>query len=184
MTDAQNDEHVVSEVRLALTDAAAQLAASGAGDEALAIFLAPRKVLFFTKNAVMLPAGRVWRLGVFLLGRDATLYATGALTRALSQGRSNHQSLSADRRREYRAAALRSSFAVGETVNFDAHPITLEPKALRSSPGPLFISDGRAWVCWSTVGATASASASAAPADFDKYLADRVGLLLHPPEGS
>jgi hypothetical protein len=175
VTDAQDDEQVVVGVQAALKKAAAQLAAAGARDEARATFVPPRKLLLVTKKARMVPVARVWRLGVFLLDRDGTLYATGELTRAVEQGRSNKQSLSAERRREYRAAASRSSFTPGETVNFDAPVIALEPDALRSSSGPLFIHDGRAWVRWN----------AATPAvDFDAYVADRVSLLVDPTAGA
>lgn len=166
----------MADIREVLARAVDRLAA--ARDEALATFVAPRRVLFFTKDAVMVPVGRVWRLGVFLLGRDGTLCETGATTRAVEPGRAGYQSLSAESRRGYRAAALKGPFARGETVNFDAAVIDLEPGSLRASTGPLFLRGDRAMVRWN-----ASAGDDAA-IDFDAYLADRVSLLLHPPEGA
>jgi hypothetical protein len=191
VTDAQDDEQVIAGVRIALRKAAAQLAAAGARDEALATFVPPRKVLFVTRKATMAPVARVWRLGVFLLDSEGTLYATGALTRAVEQGRSNHQSLSADRRREYQAAAFRGPFAAGETVNFDAPVMALEPGALRNSSGPLVIRDGRAWVRWRPPTSHSSPAVDLdaqvdpdAYVDFDAYVADRVSLLVDPPAGA
>jgi hypothetical protein len=131
----------------------------------------------FTKKAAMLPIGRVWRLGVLLLDADAQLYVTGSTTRALEPGRPAYQSLSAEQRREYRAAAFRGRFARGETVNFDAVPLVLDPAELRLSTGVLFVRDNRALVRWSV-------SAPDASVDLEAYLSDRVGLLLDPPEGA
>jgi hypothetical protein len=176
--DEREDERIVAAIREVLARAVDRLAAAGARDEALATFVAPRRVLLFTKDAGLVPVGRVWRLGVFLLGRDGILYETGATTRAVEPGRAGYQSLSAESRRGYRAAALRGPFARGETVNFDAAVIALAAGSLRSSTGPLFLHGDRALVRWN-----ASASDDAA-IGFEAYLADRVSLLLDPPGGA
>jgi hypothetical protein len=86
--DEREDERIVAAIREVLARAVDRLAAAGARDEALATFVAPRRVLLFTKDAGLVPVGRVWRLGVFLLGRDGILYETGATTRAVEPGRS------------------------------------------------------------------------------------------------
>lgn len=138
----------------------------------------------------MTPIGRVWRLGVLLLevvqagavhaggaGTDATLYATGLNTRAVEPGRPGYQSESAEVRRAYRAAAFAGPFERGETVNFDAHPIDLSPESLREASGPLVLEGGTVLVRWSP-------STPAALMPVDAYLADRVALLAHPPEGT
>jgi hypothetical protein len=170
------DERAVAEARAALERVAAELATGGARDEALARFVPGRRVLGLAARPAMKPLGRVWRLGVLLLARDGTVYATGAITRAVEPGHRGHVAVSVEQRREARAAAHRGPFAEGETVNYDAEAVPLEPDALRQSTGPLLLRDGRVLVRWS-----ASADDSAA-APFERYLAERADLLLHPPE--
>jgi hypothetical protein len=176
--NGRDDDRIVVDIRESLRRAADELASANARDEALARFVPARRVLLFTKEPVMEPVGRVWRLGVLLLDRGAGLYATGSITRSIEPGRAAYQSVSAEVRRGYRAAAFRSHFEPGETVNYDASPIELDAGALRSGSGPLFIRDGGAWVRWSL-----SAPADSA-AEFGQYLADRVGLLVNPPAGA
>ncbi len=177
--DAGTDAQVLAGIRAQLDDARNRLSVAGARDEALAEFVPPHRVLsIFPKKAAMVPVGRVWRLGVFLLDRDGRLYATGSTTRAVPPGHPGHQSVSAESRREYRAAAFRGPFPPGETINFDARPIELDGDALQSSRGPLFLRNGSSWVRWS-----ASAGDDAAMA-FPAYLAERVDLLLNPPDGA
>jgi hypothetical protein len=171
-----DDAHAVAAARALLERTAAELAAGVARDEALARFGPGRRLLGIGGRPAMTPLGRAWRLGVLLLGRDGTLYATGAITRAIEPGHPGHVAVSAEQRREVRAAAHRGPFAEGETVNYDAEPIDLEPDALRRATGPVFLRDGRLLVRWS-----ASASDDAA-APFERYLAERADLLLHPPE--
>jgi len=172
------DDDAIARVCGALQDAVGLLSASGARQEARAEFVPARRVLLIARAATMRELGRVWRLGVFLLGRDGALWATGSITRAVQPGRSNHQSVSADQRRDFRIAAARAGFAPGETVNFAATPIALDTADLLTSDGPLFLADGRALVRWS-----ASAGPDAA-VDFHAYLAERVDLAVHPPEGA
>jgi hypothetical protein len=170
------DDHAVAEARALLERTAGRLAAGGARDEALARFVPGRRVLGFPARPAMKPLGRVWRLGVLLLAPDGTPYATGAITRAIEPGHPGHVAVSAEQRREMRAAAHRGPFAEGETVDYDAAPIDLTPDALRATTGPLFLRGGRLLVRWS-----ASAPDDAA-APFERYLAERADLLLHPPE--
>ncbi|AMB60459.1 hypothetical protein AWU67_09370 [Microterricola viridarii] len=157
----------------ALAEAVQSLRRADAATEALARFEPPRRrALLFTREAQMVPIGRVWRLGVFLLGTDGTLYATGHTTRAVDPRHPGYQSVSAEERRGFRAAAFRGPFERGETVNFDAEPILLDAEVLRSSVGALVLRDDSALVRWSPT----------APDDalrpFAGYLAERVGLLL------
>lgn len=173
MTDAD----AVAAARTLLERTAAELAAAGARDEALARFTPGRRILGVAGRPAMKPLGRVWRLGVLLLARDGTLLATGAITRAVEPGHPGHVAVSSEHRRAVRAAAHRGPFAEGESVNYDAEPIDLDPAALRGASGPLFLDDdGRLLVRWS-----ASADDSVA-APFERYLAERADLLLHPPE--
>jgi len=178
VTDERDDERIVAGIRDVLTRAVDRLGTAGPRDEALATFVAPRRVLLFTKDAVMVPVSRVWRLGVFLLDRDGTFYETGLTTRAVEPGYPGYQALSTESRRGYRAAAFKGRFARGETVNFDAAVVDLDPGSLRSSSGRLFLRGDRPLVRWN-----ASATDDTAIA-FDAYVADRVTLLLQPPEGA
>ncbi len=161
-------------VRTAVADAVTQLAAAGAHDEALAEYVPGRRVLLvFSKAPALLPLGRVWRLGVFLLGLDGELYATGHATRAVPPKHPGFQSVSAEERRGFRAAAFAGPFAEGETVNFDTRPIGLTAVDLAASTGPLVVVNGQARVLWN---ATASAQNTH---DFHRYLAERIDLLLN-----
>jgi len=126
----------------------------------------------------MIPLGRAWRLGVFLLARDGTLHATGSITRAVAPGHPGYQSASAENRREHRAAAFRGPFERGEPVNFDAAVIELDAVSLRASRGPLFLRDDAPLVRWSP----SAGEDTAVP--FGPYLEDRISLLLNPPEGA
>ena len=166
------------DIRKSLETTVERLREAGARDEALAIFVPRRRVLLFTRSASFIPLGRVWRLGVFLLDPEGRLFHTGSTTRAVAPGYPGYQSHSAEERRGYRTAAYRGPFAAGETVNFGATLIDLDPDALRDSPGPLFIAGDRALVRWNP-----SATAETA-IEFHAYLEERVGLLLEPPEGA
>lgn len=159
-------------VEAAVADAVLELTAAGARTEALARFEpARRRALLFTAEPRMVTLGRVWRLGVFLLGVDGQLYATGHTTRAVDPRHPGYQSVSAEERRGYRAAAFRGPFETGETVNFDAEPIVLGDAPTGAGSWPLVVKGGRPLVRWS---ATASDDALRPFAD---YLAERVELL-------
>lgn len=176
--DGGTDEDAIAGIRAAVRDAVVALTDAGARREALAEYVPARRVLLIHREPVLQRAGSVWRLGVFLLDADGVLRATGSLVRATPPGRPQYQSQSAEARRAVRAAAQRGRFRDGETVNFDARPIELEAAALRASGGPLFLRDGRALVRWSHAADDATAR------DFAGYLAERVDLLAHPPEGA
>lgn len=168
-----HEQEAIDSIRRSIDDTVERLTAADARTEALAEFVPRRRVLaLFPKAAHFVPLGRVWRLGVFLLGSDGTLYAVGSTTRAVPPGYPGFQSISAEERRGYRAAAFAGAFETGETVNFGARAIELTADALREETGPLFISDGQPLVRWNP-------SASAASA-FDSYLDERVGLLIQP----
>lgn len=200
-----DDEAAVAGIRSSLRGAAEDLEAVHARDEALARFVpARRQALLLMRKSALIPIGRVWRLGVFLLGvsqaggaataggpaggragapADAPaddgvlLYATGQTTRAVDPLYRGFQSVSAETRRDYRGAAFRGPFERGETVNFGATAIEMDAASLRSSSGPLLLRDGEARVRW-------AASIDAATVPFESYLAERVELLVHPPQGA
>ncbi|WP_308466996.1 hypothetical protein [Rathayibacter soli] len=204
-----DDEAAVAGIRSLLRGAVEDLEAVHARDEALARFVpARRQALLLMRKSALIPIGRVWRLGVFLLGvskaEDAAtasdpaggpaggragapadvpagdgvlLYATGQTTRAVDPLYRGFQSVSAETRRDYRGAAFRGPFERGETVNFGATVIEMDAASLRSSSGPLLLRDGEARVRW-------AASIDAATVPFESYLAERVELLVHPPQGA
>ncbi|MEY9852379.1 hypothetical protein ABH923_002057 [Leifsonia sp. EB41] len=170
------DREAVAGIRDALAEAVLRLTEAGARDEALAVLVPRRRTFGIPREPVLRPEGRVWRLGVLLLGRDGTLFATGRLVRATPPGRTQYVSVSAETRRAYRAAAERGHFRDGETVDFDAPEIQLTVEALRGATGPLLLRDGEALVRWS--------ASSEQTVGFPAYLAERVDLLAHPPQGA
>ncbi len=178
MTDASTAP-AIELIRSTIHDCRARLQQAGARDEALAEFVPARRVLrLFTRESRMIPIGRAWPLGVFLLTADATLFAAGSTTRAVPAGYPGYQSISAEQRREFRAAAARGPFSQGETVAFDAVAIDLQEDALTRSNGPLFIRDGRPLVRWSR------SAPDAAARPFEEYLTERTDLLIRPPDGT
>ena len=162
-------------LRAAISAAVSSLTDAAAQDEAVAEFRDDRRVLGIRRPPAMVPLGRAWRLGVFLLGRDETLRNVGATTRAVQPPHSALYAESAERRRQYQAAAFRGRFAPGETVNFGTTVIDLN--ALTDA-GPLIMRGGMPLVRWNL----------SAPDDsgmpFADYLAERVALLAHPPAGA
>lgn len=176
-TDAQ-DDLLIAGIRHTIGEAVDRLTAAGIADEALAAFVPPRRVFFLPRRAAMVPRGRVWRLGVFLLDRDGVLYRAGTTTRAVPPGHPGHSAVSTEKRRVYRAAAFKGPFAPGETVNFHASVIDLDPERLRLGDGPLLLSEGGALVRWGPPGGHETAW------PFDAYIAERVEFLRHPSEGA
>lgn len=173
-TSPGDDSEVVA-VRTVVARAVERLEAAGARDEALAEYVAPRRVLLVRREAVLRPVGRAWRLGALMLDRDGTLYATGAIVRAREAGVRNYQSQSGEERRDLRAAALRGRFAEGETVNHGWRVVDLSAEALRSGTGPLLVApDGTVKVRWN------AALGDGAARDLAAYVDERVGLLVDP----
>lgn len=172
------DEEAIERARAVFADAAARLSAAAVGHEAIASFDPASRRFGIPRGARFRPVGRGWRLGVLLLGDDGTVRATGSVTRAVPPGHPGHMAVSAEERREVRAAAFRGPFPPGSTVNFDAPVIELTPEGLRGSAGPLLLKDGRVLVRWSL-----SAGDDAARA-LEPYLAERVSLLIDPPQGA
>lgn len=170
-------DELLREVRTLLADTRTALEGADARDEALGEYVEPKPVLGIRRDPTMRDLGRVWRLGALLLGRDGTLWATGSITRVTEPGRPQYQSQSAEIRRAYRAAAKKGHFRAGDTVNHGARPIPVDA-TLADAVGPVFVRDGTVLVRWSP---TAGDDAAIPLAD---YLADRVELLVHPPQGA
>ncbi|MFC9916920.1 hypothetical protein [Agromyces binzhouensis] len=168
--------------REAVEGAVRVLAEASARTETLAEFVAGRRVLGMPRAPRMSVVGPVWRLGVLLLDADARLYSTGRVVRAERAVRRSVLADSVAEHRAYRAAAIKGGIPEGETVVFDAEPLSLEPDALAVGDGPLRLiprDDGT-----SIVGVRWNPAFADAALPLDAYLAERVDLLVHPPQGA
>jgi len=117
--------------------------AAGISDEALATLKKPR---FSAPKLVK--EGRAWRLGVLLIDRQARLYRTGEVTRAVEPLRGvANKSAEAEARREMRRAATRGKFPEGEVVNFGHSLIEVTAES-----DPVRLSGGEALVRWNASG--------------------------------
>lgn len=160
-----------AELRELLAHTVAALEAAGAHDEALGRWEHSRGVFGIGASDSLVPAGRAWRLGVLLLARDGSLFATGEVTRAIQPGRAAvNRSSQGEQRRAVRAIAARGNFPRGEVINHGWQPIALDDASLSAGSGPLSVRDGVVLVRFDTP------DLSVAP--IDRYLADRVGILL------
>lgn len=149
-----------------LAEAVRVLDSAGARDEALGILKEHRRL---GRPPVITPAGRAWRLGELLLDRDARLYATGAVTRAIAPLRGvTNRSHEADVRRADRLAASRGRFPEGETINYRFEEIPTDDAEVRAGTGRLTLVDGIVLVRLGNETPTALAA----------YLADRASLLF------
>ena len=162
-------------VQRAATAAAAELAAAGARQEVLAEYTAERRLLGIPRAARMTPTARVWRLGVLLIAEDGGLHAAGRVVRAERPARRSVLAESVAEHRALRAAAVKGGIPEGETVDFDTRPVDLGALAEHGASGPLVVRDGEVLVRWSPAQPDALAP-------FERYLAERVELLAHPPE--
>jgi hypothetical protein len=176
MTDAA-EPAVVAWVRTLISDAVTALRSGAARDEALAAFVPERRVLGLPRAARMTAVGRVWRLGVLLLDADGRLFATGRVVRAERPTRRSITAEAVAEQRALRAAAVKGGIHEGETVNFDAGPLDLDELVRDGASGPLVLRDGEVLVRWSPAQPDALTP-------LDRYLADRVDLLVRPPDGS
>ena len=157
--------------------AARELGGHAARDEALAEYVPERRTLGIPRAARMMPIGRVWRLGVLLVGADGQLFATGRVGRAERPVRRSTPAASIAEQRAFAAAAVKGGFAEGETVNFGAVPV--DPAELEASgaSGPVVVVGDALFVRWSPAQPDALTP-------LDRYLADRVELLVNPPAGA
>lgn len=141
-----------------------ELERSAVPDEALATVKRGRIGSLEFGPVKLVPAGRAWRLGVILIDRQARLYSSGEVTRAVEPQRGvANKSLEAEERREWRRAAVRGRFGAGEVVNFGYE--LLDPA---SGVGPVTVADGILMVAWNP---------SATPRPLEGYLAERIALL-------
>ncbi|MRX43058.1 hypothetical protein [Agromyces kandeliae] len=167
--------------REAVERAVRELVEASARTETLAEFVPGRRVLGMPRAPRMHVVGPVWRLGVLLLDADGRLYATGRVVRAERAVRRSIPAESVAEQRAYRAAAVKGGIPEGETVVFDAEPLSIEPDALVVGDGPLRLiprDEGP------VVGVRWNPAFADAALPLDAYLAERVDLLVHPPQGA
>jgi len=79
--------------------------------------------------------------------------------------------------RALRSAAVKGGIAQGETADFDARPIDLDALVRDGASGPLVVRDAEVLVRWNPAQPDALTP-------LDRYLADRVDLLVSPPGGT
>lgn len=158
---------------LALLDAARERLA-GAPREGLGELIEPRRILGVARAARIVPRGTAWHLGVLLLTDDALL-ATGEIVRARTEAVRGYTAESQRRRADLAAAARRGGFDEGATVHIGWR--MLDPAALErgEASGPLALVGGIVSVRWSAAGRFMP---------LERYLDERIGLLLSPPAGA
>lgn len=167
----------VTRMRALVAEAVIALQEGGARDEALADHVPERRVLGLPRAARMTPLGRVWRLGVLLLDAHGRIFATGRVVRAERPARRSVPANAVAEQRAYRAAAVKGGIHEGDTVNFDARAVDLDELARHGASGPLVLDGGAVLVRWSPAQPDALTP-------FERYLADRVELLVNPPAGA
>lgn len=158
--------------RAILDDARARL--DGAAREALGELVVPRRVLGIGRSARIAPRGTAWHLGALLLTDDAVL-ATGEILRARTEARRGYAAESQRQRAELAAAARRGGFDEGATVHIGWQELDVDAVDGGAASGPLALRDGVPSIRWSAAGAFMP---------LERYLAERIELLRHPPAGA
>jgi hypothetical protein len=115
------------------------------------------------------PQGSAWHLGVLLLTDDRVL-ATGEILRAREEVIRGFTAESQRARAAEAAAAARGGFAEGQVVHVGWHVIDLDDLDAESSP--LAVRGGIPVVRWSAAGGYQP---------LERYLDERIDLLLNPP---
>jgi len=174
---AQSSSAVLQAIAATGSAAAAELARHSARDEALAEYVPERRTLGIPRAARMTPIGRVWRLGMLLVGADGRFFATGRVVRAERPARRSTPAAAIAEQRAYAAAAAKGGFAEGETVNFGAVPVDPAELGRSGASGPIVVVGDALFVRWNPAQPDALTP-------LDRYLADRVELLANPPSGA
>lgn len=175
MTDP---DPITRDLRALLAHTVERLETMGAGDEAIATLLPARRIALIRRPAVMEPVARAWRLGVLLLGvlllgRDARLFGTGRITRAVEPKHATvYLNEESRQRRELRQAAARGDFMPGDVVNFDVVEIPLDAEGLRAASGPLTLHGDTVMVRWY------EGQGDDGLSSLESYLAERLAILL------
>ena len=142
--------------------------------EGLGELVEPRRVLGIARAPRIVPRGTAWHLGVLLLTDDAVL-ATGDILRARTEARRGYTAEAQRHRAALAAAARRGGFDEGATVHLGWR--MLDPSALArgEASDPLALVAGVPSVRW---------RASGGYVPLERYLDERIGLLLDPPGGA
>lgn len=163
----------LAELRAILDDAARRLRAAGARTE---LRTEPvRGPVLLGRRSRLVPRERVWRLGVLLLGPSGEAFSGGTVVTGPPLGHPNFRSALALERRELQLAARRARIPPDEVVIVGARPIGLDPAGFAADPGPFLVEGERLLLRWSPAGD---------PVPVAPYLAERVALLVDPPEGA
>lgn len=134
----------------------------------------PRRVLGVGRAPRILPRGSAWHLGVLLLTDDAVL-ATGEIVRARAEAIRGYTAESQRERAALAAAASRGGFAEGAAVHVGWRMLDLAAAQQGAASGPLLLHEGVPGVRWSNAGGYMP---------LERYLDDRIALLLSPPTGA
>ena len=168
-----SDEAIASGLDDLLTETIRTLESLDIHEESLGVLKPAKGFAIFKTAASMVPAGKVWRLGVLLIDRDHRVYATGEVTRALEPKIAvTNRSKQADLRRADRLAASRGPFPPGEVVNHLFTELATDPESLRAGSGPLSVQGETVMVRWDHT------RDEQAIMPLDAYFKDRVSLLI------
>jgi hypothetical protein len=142
--------------------------------EGLGELVEPRRILGMARAPRIVPRGEAWHLGALLLTDDAVL-ATGEIVRARTEAIRGFTAESQRRRAELAAAARRGGFDEGATVHIGWR--MLDPAAVErgAASDPLALVGGVPSIRWSAAGGFMP---------LERYLDERIGLLLDPPQGA
>lgn len=153
---------------------AARVRLADAPREGLGELVEPRRVLGLGRAPRIVPRGSAWHLGALLLTDEAVL-ATGDILRARTEARRGYTAEAQRHRAELAAAARRGGFAEGATVHIGWRMLDPDAVDRGEASGPLALVDGVPSVRWSAAGGFQP---------LDRYLDERIGLLLDPPGGA
>lgn len=145
---------------------------ASAPQEALGELVTPRRMLGFARAPRIVPRGSAWHLGALLVTDDGVA-ATGEIVRAREEVRRGFPAESQRRRAELSAAARRGGFAEGQVVHIGWQPI--DAASVTADGALLAERSGVPSIRWSSAGAYMP---------LDRYLGERVELLLNPSAGS
>ncbi|MCW3492465.1 glutaminase [Microbacterium sp. SSM24] len=152
----------------------ARVRLAGAPREGLGELVEPRRILGLARAPRIVPRGTAWHLGVLLLTDDGVL-ATGDIVRARTEARRGYTAVAQRARAELAAAARRGGFDEGATVHIGWRMLQPDAVDRGEASGPLALVEGVPSVRWSAAGGYVA---------LDRYLDERIGLLLDPPGGA
>ena len=175
MTAKDDAIAAISEARAVFSWVYEQLVTSNLPLEQLGEYIAPSLVLGLPRRGRFVKLGEVWRLGVFLVGKEGTLFRAGETVRSESVPLTSHNSAYKAERSEYAHAAFRAGYKPGTVVNFGASRITIDVESFASGTGPLFARGRNTFVRWRRGAADDEAVL------FKEHVIERLDLLRNPP---